>query len=281
MDATFPVSDAAPAGAALWLHPTDLSRSLVVGANGDAGLVLYALDGSVRGSIGKGRSDFVAVAYGFDAGAGAGALLVAQDLPAGALRAWTIDAAGKPRELTTAPLVVGDELTGLCLYRSALSGKFYAFAATGSGQLQQWELSPQRGGVRGRIVRSIPVGSGIGPCAVDEADDAVYVADESVGIWRIAAEPEADLAERRLLDLTAPRGQLGEEAKGIAIVASGETRYLLAADEEAAAVDVYALPEGRHVGQFQPTLDKPAFDAITRLRFRAAAARGWPGTGRG
>lgn len=270
VDLDLPVAQGSPNSAVLWLHPQDVSRSLLVAANGDAGLVLYGLDAAQQGTVGSGRSDFVAVAYGFDAGAGPGALLVAQDLPAGALRAWALDAGGKPRELTAAPLVVGEELTGLCLYRSSLSGRHYAFAATGAGELQQWELTTRGGAVQGRIVRTIPVGSGIGSCAVDAVAGSVYVADESVGIWRIAAEPEADPAQRQLVELTAPRGQLGEQVKGIAIHQADGARHLLAADEEAGVVRIFALPGGKYLGQFRPGGDQAAFESVAASAFAPA-----------
>ena len=58
------------------------------------------------------------------------------------LRAFSIDPETlQLAQLTTAPLKVDAELTGLCLYHSPATGKFYAFVATDPGMLQQWELS--------------------------------------------------------------------------------------------------------------------------------------------
>ena len=191
-------------------------------------------------------------------------MLVVHDRSAGALRAFSIDPERlELRQLTAAPLTLQAELTGLCLYRSPATGKSYAFAATDPGELQQWELSPQGGTVRGHLVRSIAVGAGAGYCVADDAEQVVYVADEKVGIWRIAAEPEADPAARELLDLTAPRGHLGEEVKGLALRHGATTTYLLAVDEDAAAVHVYELPKGTHVGQFMLAgVDDPKFESV-------------------
>jgi 3-phytase len=103
---------------------------------------------------------------------------------------------------------------------------------------------------------------------VDDAAGMVYVADETVGIWRIGAEPESDLAGRELVDLVAPRGALGEEVKGLAIHAAEGAKYLLAADEEAPGVHVYALPEGRHIGLVTPA-------AVEGAKIEAIAAAGF------
>lgn len=253
-----------PFGALLWLHPTDPSRSLVVAASGNLGVTLTGLDGQQRGGVPGIVVDAVALSYGFDAGSGRSALVVAHDRGAAALRAFSIDPATLAlRQLTAEPLLLQAELTGLCLYRSPATGKSYAFVATDPGQLQQWELTARGGVVHGRLVRSIAVGAGAGHCVADDARQVLYVADESVGIWQIAAEPEADLASRALLLLTPPRGTLGEEVKGLALRHGATATYLLAADEEAASVHVYRLPEGRPVGQFSLAgVKAPKFEAL-------------------
>lgn len=249
-----------PFGAVLWLHPDDPARSLVVGASGNLGLTLTTLDGQSRPGFPGFVADAIALSYGFEGGAGQAPssqpLIVVHDRGAAALRAFAIDPQTQQlRQLTDEPLLLQTELTGLCLYRSPATGKTYAFAATDPGQVQQWELSPAAGAngraVRGRLVRNIAVGSGAGYCVADDARQKLYVADESIGIWRLGAEPEADLASRELLDLTAPRGQLGEEVKGLALRHGAAATQLLAVDEEAATVHVYELPKGKPAGQFK------------------------------
>jgi 3-phytase len=270
VDLNFLVDAGVPAGAALWLHPTDAARSLVIGAVAESGLVLFGMDGKPQARV-SGDFNAVAVAYGFNAGAGAGALLLAHDVDAAGLRGYVVDPATlKPTELTAAPLPIRDELTGLCLYHSPQTGKQYAFTTTDGGELQQWELYMERGKLAGRIARSIPVGKGAGYCAVDEVADAVYVADENVGIWRIAAEPERDPG-RELLVQIAPRGALGAEAKGIAVYRDAGASYLLAADEAAAAVHLYALPDAKPLGRFQlGGITDPKIEALWAGGFAAA-----------
>jgi 3-phytase len=265
VDRDLPVpAQGTPFGAVLWLHPADAAGSLVVAASGNAGVTLATLDGEQRGSFPGIVADAIALSYGFETGAGQAAIIVVHDRGAAALRAFAIDEATLAlRQLTAAPLRLQTELTGLCLYRSPTTGKSYAFVATDPGQLQQWELSAREGSVQGRLVRNIAVGAGIGHCVADDTERVVYVADENVGIWRIAAEPESDLADRELLDLTAPRGHLGEEVKGLALRRGATTTHLLAADEDAAIVHVYELPKGAHVAQFTLAgVDDPKFESL-------------------
>ncbi len=78
---------------------------------------------------------------------------------------------------------------------------------------------------------------------------SVYFSEESVGIWRVAAEPEADAA-RTPIDLVEPRGTLHEEVKGLAIYRRDAQSYLVAADAGAGAFNVYGS-DGRLVGAFR------------------------------
>src|SRR5262249_37426482 len=154
-----------PFAAVLWLHPTDPTRSLVVGASGNAGVTLAALDGQPRNGRPGIVADAIALSYGFDTGSGQVPLVVVHDRGAAVLHAFSMDSATlELRDLTAAPLPLQAEMTGLCLYRSPATGKTYAFAATDPGQLQQWELSPRGGTVQGRLVRNIAVGAGASYC---------------------------------------------------------------------------------------------------------------------
>jgi len=237
-------------GAAVWVDPSDPSRSLLVGAAGAGGLVLRGLsDGAEHGGVVGIQSDFVAVGYGFAAGDAGGTLVVANDRGSSRLYLFTIDPTGPSlRPLSDAPLAVDAEVTGLCLYRSPTSARTYAFVSDGDGMLQQWELSAQAGKATGRRVRQLPLGAGIAACAVDDASQYVYVADEAVGIWRVAAEPESDASDRQLVDRSGPGGRAGEEVKGLAVYKGA----LLALLDEGEKLNVYTLPEGNLTATLLP-----------------------------
>jgi 3-phytase len=229
---------------AFWLHPADLSRSLVLGSAGTAGLEIFGLDGRRLGRYADAEIDYLDVLYGFDDGA----LIVAYDRHSGTIRAYGLDAA-TPQLVARSgtPLAPGGEVTGLCGYRSPLTGLHYVFVAV-EGELQQWSVFEQSGKVEGRLLRSIPLGVGAGYCAVDEQTGTVYATEEAVGIWSIAAEPEAE-AGRSVVDLAAPYGHLDEEVKGVAVYRpSVDQAWLLAIDSAAGRVNVYALADNKFVG---------------------------------
>jgi 3-phytase len=257
-------------GAALWAHPSDAARHLLVGAAGSGGLVLRGLsDGASYGGVSGIQADFVALTYGFAAGDAGGTLVVANDRGASSLSLLTIDPATLAlRVVHEAPLSIGTEVTGLCLYRSPLSARHYVFVSGADGLLQQWELSAAGTRASGRRVRQIALGTGIASCAVDEASQSVFVADESVGIWRVAAEPESDAGDRQLVDRTGAGGSAGEEVKGLAVYKG----VLLALIDEGAQLNVYALPGAALAARLAPTVTQG--DALGELESLWAGAAG-------
>ncbi|MGE0582148.1 MAG: phytase [Steroidobacteraceae bacterium] len=269
---------------AFWLNPADAARSLVLGTGGTAGLELFDFGGSRVGAFTTLEPDFVAVTYGFPLGAAASGdatagLVVVADRASGALVALAIDPATLAvRRVSPEPMRVQGEVTGLCTYRSPDTGQHYAFA-TVEGVVQQWQLVAQQGVVRGRLVRSIPVGVGAGYCAVDDASRTLFVAEEKVGIWRFAAEPETD-AEREAVDLVAPNGHIEKEVKGLGVYrADASSAYLLAADIAAARYNVYAVGDGRLLGSFRigaaTTIDEVGeSEGLAAVAFPLAGSKG-------
>lgn len=236
---------------AFWRHPTNAAQSVIVASGGTAGLELFELNGAPLTRYADAQIDLVAVHDGFELDGQSVSLIVGYDRVTGGLVTFTLDPDTRAvTRVSRRTLPTEDEATGLCLYRSALTGRLYAFAAVDAGFLQQWELSAQNGQVDGRIVRTLPVGFGAGHCAADDVAGDLYVGEETIGIWKYRAEPESD-PTRTIVDLVQPRGGIEEEVKGIALYrADDATAYLLAADVKSSRLNVYDLGAGTLAGRF-------------------------------
>jgi 3-phytase len=256
------VAGSQPNDAAIWLHPTDPSKSVVLGASGEGGLEVYSLDGKRIASYPDALLDYIAVSAAFPLRAGLQPLVVGYDRKEGALVAFTVDPASlRVSRASAQSIKIDSEVTGLCAYRSPRTGRHYAFATTDDGNIQQWELFEKAGKVSAGIVRALPFGAGIGYC---------YVTEETVGIWRLSAEPESD-AERELIDAIGDRGHLKEEVKGIAFFpVDTKGGYLLAADVAAGRINVYSASESKILGSF--TLRTPPEAAALKEAEGLAAA---------
>jgi 3-phytase len=262
---------------AFWIHSTDPARSLVLASGGTAGLEAFALDGRRVAREGAAEIDFVAVSHAFTLDGRRVPLVVGYDRRSRGLLAWTIDPGSYAiTRVSTVPFETAGEVTGLCTYRSPLTGAHYAFASS-EGQVEQWKLVPAGREVRGQLVRRVPVGIGAGYCAVDDPSQTLFVTEETVGIWRLAAEPETE-AERAAVDLVAPFGTIEEEVKGLAVYrADGKQGYLVAADAKPGRFNVYSIEDGSSVGSFRIDPAAGDLDGVTESEGLALTPAGLPG----
>jgi len=232
---------------AIWINTESPQDSLILGSGLAGGLETYKLDGT-RVGVASGRTiGLVDVRYNFPLAGKAAALVVAYDVANSEIIAYTIDAADPSlREITTQPLATELALEGLCLYQSPLSGKYYAFAA-GGGVIQQWEFYEQDGKASARRIRDIPVGLGAGHCVVHDRSSSLYFSQETVGVFKINAEPESE-AEMKIVDVAHPLGHFAGDVKGIAIQEYASGGYLLVSDADASRLQFYDLDTFEHVG---------------------------------
>jgi len=245
---TMPTSRDGANDPVIWIDTANPENSLILGAATEGGLEVYALDGSRINSLPERPITLVDVRYNFPLDGEKTDLAVAYDIANSELVIYAIDETARTlQEVTANPLQTAAELEGLCMYQSPLSLKYYVFAV-GAGMIQQWELYDQDGKVAGRQIRSVPVGFGAGHCVVHDREATLYFSQESVGVWKVSAEPESD-AETEAIDYAQPFGHFRGDVKGLAIVESGdEGGYLLVSDADVSQFHVYELESGDHLG---------------------------------
>ncbi len=158
---TAPTAQDGANGVAIWVHPQDGAKSLVLGAGGTGGLEVYGLDGALRQRIGDLEASHVTVRYDFDFGGRKLPLVIAYEPTRSALIGYTIDESPQLVRLPGESIVADDELTGLCSFQSPITGRVYALGMTDGGQMLQWELSGARGTFTAQLVRSVPLGKGV------------------------------------------------------------------------------------------------------------------------
>jgi 3-phytase len=243
-----------PDDPAIWVHPTDPSRSLIIGTmkvGTPAGaIVVYGLDGQIRQMIsGIDRPNNVDVEYGFRLAGRTVDIAVATERLARQLRVFRIDPArGRLIDLGGIPILQGEEgeagaPMGIGLYRRDRDSAIFAIVApkTGprDGYLWQYRLSDTGSGrIAATFVRrfgtfsatSVREENEIEAVAVDDALGYVYFADEADGIHKWYADPDHLNAGRELAHF-ARKGFRGDR-EGIAIYAvSDGTGYIVCTDQ--------------------------------------------------
>lgn len=233
---------------AIWIHPADPARSLVLGTDKKGGLCLFDLDGKLLQVASDGaRPNNVDVIYGFPLAGRAKPVDLAVagvrngDRPG--LAFWSIDP--ETRRLAEVgpvpafPVFGGGEPYGSCVYRSPRDGVQYVFVTNKAGDVEQHRIEPAPGGtIRGAKVRTIAVGSQVEGCVADPEHGRLYVAEEDVAIWCYGAEPDSG-PDRRLVARVGEHG-LVADLEGLALYrATGGKGYLIASVQGASTFAVF------------------------------------------
>ncbi|MCS7070632.1 MAG: phytase, partial [Anaerolinea sp.] len=257
---------------AIWIHPTDPAQSLIIGTEKttDGGLVAYNLDGSIHQTVVIGRVNNVDLRYGFPLAGTPTDILTATNRTLNSLEIYAVDPATRTLYNVAADTYVSDmrEVYGICMYRSARTGDYYAFMnSANTGEVEQYRLiDAGNGQITAELVREFIVGSQTEGCVVDDEAGVVYIGEEDVGIWRYGAEPDAGDA-RVLVD--AVDGVLTADVEGIALyTAAGGAGYLIVSAQGASEFVIYdrTIPEdgsaNRYIGTFA-LIESDTVDAVS------------------
>lgn len=251
---------------AIWVHPSDPARCLLLGTDKTGGLHVYTLDGKLRQVVGEGtRPNNVDVLYDFSLGGRKSDLAIATLRTSKLLgvKVWRIDPDRLALEDATAGGVLrvfdGREPYGCCTYHSRKTGNSYFFVNEKSGRHEQYRLEDTgKGTVSAVKVRSFRVASQPEGCVADDELGHLYVGEESAGVWKFGAEPDDGERRRRVAKvgehgLTADVEGLtlycAAEGKGYLIVSSqgnntfkvferaGDNPFVLTIDPKGGAID--------------------------------------------
>lgn len=245
---------------AIWLHPLDVSKSLIIGADDNLGIIAYDLAGVPVQTLEIGSVLATDVRYNVALGRARVTLIAAAIEDQSAVFFYTVDE--ETRELEQVGQIdTGVRHSGVCFYQSPVTDRLYVFALGQDGEGQQILLDTTTGEIASRVIRSFNVGNETEGCAADDDYRALYVSEGAGVLWRYGAEPEAG-TDRAIVDLLVPRGYITEEIEGVAIIKGAEgSGYVMVSNEKNHS---YLLFERRgrnaYVGEFGLTLDG---DAVT------------------
>ena len=249
---------------AIWMHPSDPSKSLVIGTDKDSlgALYVFNLEGKVIDSLvrkGIQRPNNVDVGYGLALADGLTDFAVTGERLTSRLRFFSLP---DMQELNLGRFEIfqGEEgseyrdLMGVALYKSPKTGKQYVIAGRKNGPtdgtyLWQYEITAAADDIQLELVRKFGQYSGkkeIEAIAVDAALGYIYYSDEGVGVRKYAAEPDMGNEE---LALFATEG-FADDHEGISIYEVDDSSgYLLVSDQQANLFHVFpreGSPENPH-----------------------------------
>ena len=213
---------------AIWVHPTDASKSLILGTNKDAGVYVYGLDGSEKQKLLVGLSNNINLR---------GNLGVASNDGRNVLSWFRIDPvsavvshAGDSKLQTVEPYgvcmgVLDNALHAVVTYKTGLV-EIWRVADTGSGPVQ----------ISGK--RTIKLGSQIEGCVIDDDSGLMFVGEENVGVWSVNMLSE-DMIPKQIDNVNSGTG-LVADVEGVTLYRGGKgAGYLLVSAQGADRYVIY------------------------------------------
>jgi len=127
-------------------------------------------------------------------------------------------ATGKLRELLRVP-TPEFKIENLCLSRAG-GNHLSLYLLDERGTAEHWLVVDANGKPAAKLLRHLPIAPNSKSCAVDDAQDLLFIAEEDVGIWAQGASEESPPG-RTAVDLQKPFGQLSGSVESLAVVPQG------------------------------------------------------------
>ena len=166
---------------AIWVHPNDPAKSLILATNKDEGVYVYGIDGKERQKLLVGKSNNIDLR---------GDLAVASNDGVNALSFFRIDRATQNVTHTGDVKLERIEPYGVCIGR--IGGMLQTAVTFKDGTVDVW---PTYDGGSGAVslgaVRTLKLASQVEGCVFDDENRRIFVAEENTGVWAIDLDGDA------------------------------------------------------------------------------------------
>ncbi|PIQ47182.1 MAG: 3-phytase [Cytophagales bacterium CG12_big_fil_rev_8_21_14_0_65_40_12] len=240
---------------AIWINPSDPSKSMIIGTDKDVDGALYAFD--LEGKIipektvkGLKRPNNVDIAYGLVVAGDTLDIAVTGERFTHNMRIFSLPDM-KPIDGGGIPVFEGEtgvefrDLMGVALYKRPSDGAIFAIMGRKTGPMDGsylWQYlleGTEDGTVQATLVRKFGLFSGIKEIeaiAVDHELGYVYYSDETVGVRKYYADPDKGNEELALFGTTG----FTRDNEGISIFDNGEGKgFILVSDQQANQFQVF------------------------------------------
>ncbi|MEW9698543.1 phytase [Paenibacillus sp. SI8] len=250
---------------AIWVHPTDASKSKIIATNKGGGVLVYDLNGKQVQSYTIGKMNNIDVRYGLPLGSGKVDIAAATNRTTNTIDVFSINPdTGALTSIVDKPIKSEmGEVYGFSLYHSKRTDKFYALVLGKKGEFEQYELKDNGSGkVEGKKVRDYKFETQAEGLVADDEYGVMYLAEEDVAIWKMSAEPDGDNKAVKVAGVDDKA--LTADIEGLTIYYAADGKgYLLASSQGSSTYAVYKR-EGKneYIGNFS-IVDSDKIDGTT------------------
>ncbi len=230
--ASLPGIDAAD-DPAIWVNIKDPEKSLVLGTNKKGGLHVYNLMGDELQYLPVGCMNNIDLRDHFKYNDQDVVLVAASNCTLNSISLFYLNK--KTQKLSDTILNIKsnvDLVYGICMYKSAITDKYYVFVNGEGADVEQWEITGYDNMIEANLVRSFKVSSRPEGMVADDQDGILYIGVEEEGILKVKAEPEYEF-ETNWLKGSNPtdRSFVSSDIEGLALYKTENKTYLIASSQ--------------------------------------------------
>lgn len=244
---------------AIWVHPTDPSKSMIYGTNKKGGLASYNLNGEEVAYYAIDNVNNVDILDGFTLGNKAVSILGCSNRTHQSINLFRIEnATGELKPVTTDTLFTDpglvDDIYGFCFARDRQTGTAYCVINAKNGLIQQFRMVEKQGKIGLELVRSIQMDSQPEGMVADEELGFLYIGEEGRGIWKVAIDPRSTAGKTFLKDSDDNNPNISYDIEGLSIYKDNGKGYLIASSQGNFSYAVFERTgDNRYVGSFKIT----------------------------
>lgn len=232
---------------AIWVHPKDSEKSLILGTNKKWGLLAYTLSGKQVQALPSGHLNNVDVRQNIVSSNGVMDIAVASNRSDNTITVFSISPAGNIREISRIATGLSD-VYGICLYAPSPE-KLYTFINDKDGRYQQWRLMPAQDAASAELVREFSLASQPEGCVANDANGDLFVGEEDSGLWLYSADEQAGDNARLLQGISSI---LHDDVEGVALIKNALGEFLVVSSQGNHSYAVFeANAPYDHVGSFR------------------------------
>lgn len=231
---------------AIWIHPTDREKSLIIGTDKDknGALFVFDLQGKIIQKIPNlKRPNNVDVEYGFHFEERKIDIAVVTERNENKIRIYELPSMKEIGAISVFDGEKHQKPMGIALYKNKETQEIYAIISRKYGEklnyLWQYLLTEKGGKIEGKLVRKFGHFSGekeIESIAVDDELGYVYYSDELFGIHKYHAQPEKGNKKLAVFG----QKDFREDIEGISIYKTDENNgYILVSNQQKNTFNIY------------------------------------------
>lgn len=237
---------------AIWVHPSEPEKSLILGTNKKRGLYIYDLQGHEKQELLVDRVNNVDVRQGFTLKGKQADIAAASQRDRQSIALFHIHPATGEVSIANEIKTGLDDVYGLCMYKGK-HNQVYVYINDEDGRFEQWHIKDSQTGWHGERVRTFAVDSQPEGCATDEQAHRLFVGEENVALWTLGAEPN-DSIDRVMVSKAGDI--LTADIEGMEVYASEKETLLVVSSQGSDSYVIFdAKPPFKVLGEFRVGLN--------------------------